>query len=473
MKKICSIPEVKVTNLKKSDWITAPDLITTLSNHTGYDYAKAIFELVDNSLAANATQINCNIYKNAQSETVFVLSDNGDGMSELDITKHFITLGNSANKLNKKSSSYFGIGGKTGIEFISNTNGEIEIITHKKDNKPYLLKWKQGSTPEYGEIENENINFGTTIIVKDSKLNADFTAGELIIYLGVFYYPTLSTRKDITLRVNNNLVKGIDPFYRNLLNDSFYHFETCRLNDKDVKITFIHFDETTPLKEEQANAFDKKIMTKSKKGHFLSSVKSSGLYFVYGGRYLTIGDNMNYLGKTVHSSFNGSRAEICIDKDMAETLHIAWNKTNLTTRLDKIDEAKELLDTLLRLFNLYAKEPIKLTPTRKEPKIIKETKDEIFKMSNKDFIFELTTINHDCDMPLLTFNFASYKGRKNGKKTGVFNVNPLSRKYPTTEGKVKELYNKFKLVLPILCEVCTNHRNETEIKNMIDKFFSF
>ena len=467
MAKFSMVNDFTVANLKKSEWTTAPALITTLSNHNGYDYRTAICELFDNGLAANANKIECFIYKNDEGKTVFMLTDNGDGMSESEIVNHFIKLGNSSNKENVKSSSFFGIGGKTGIEYLSKKGGDIQIITHKENNPSCILKWSQGSMPEYGTIDND-MPIGTTIIVNDSILDADVDAGELIPFLGLIYYPSLSTRKELVFRVNKNIVKPIDPLYRNILSDKHYHFDNAIVDNKNVNVTFIHFDNDMPLKETQINAYDKKVVGKTKKGHFLSSLKTSGMYFVYGGRYITIGGNTDLLGKVIHSSYNGSRAEVVLDKDMAELLCIGWNKTSMTKRLDKIEEASNLLETLLRLFNIYAKAVT--TKIKKEPKYIKNVMFEVNKMSTNEINYDLTVENRDTDMPMLTFNIEAYKGRKNGKKTGVFNINPLSRRYPQSDSKVKELYVKLNMVCPILCEVHKKYRDESVVKDIIEKF---
>ena len=174
------------------------------------------------------------------------------------------------------------------------------------------------------------------------------------------------------------------------------------------------------------------------------------------------------LGKVIHSSYNGSRAEVVLDKDMAELLCIGWNKTSMTKRLDKIEEASNLLETLLRLFNIYAKAVT--TKIKKEPKYIKNVMFEVNKMSTNEINYDLTVENRDTDMPMLTFNIEAYKGRKNGKKTGVFNINPLSRRYPQSDSKVKELYVKLNMVCPILCEVHKKYRDESVVKDIIEKF---
>src|SRR5271155_2104219 len=47
---------------------------------TGYEFKTAVADILDNSIAANATAINVLLVRDVENEVTFAVADNGDGM---------------------------------------------------------------------------------------------------------------------------------------------------------------------------------------------------------------------------------------------------------------------------------------------------------------------------------------------------------------------------------------------------------
>jgi hypothetical protein len=78
---------------------------------TGYDFKTAMADLVDNSIAANATSIKVRIQEDSFGKYSIFIADNGDGM-DLDGLKNAMRYGSAA-RLDKSSLGKFGMGLKT------------------------------------------------------------------------------------------------------------------------------------------------------------------------------------------------------------------------------------------------------------------------------------------------------------------------------------------------------------------------
>lgn len=449
-------------------FIFGKDFIKSLSENSDYSTRTAINELIDNALAANATEINCSIYEDELGKTVFKITDNGDGMSPIDFTTKFMVFGDSTNKNNEKASSYFGIGGKAGLIFLTKDSGSIEIITHKSENLTCNAILKKYSLPKICEYNDDAKPFGTTIIIKDCRLDADYDAGRLINTIGVDYYPMLSKRKDVVIRMNGNKVKPIDPLYRNALSEKHYIFEKAVIGGMECPITFVSFNNDI-LKKEHINEYDK-MLCRGKKGGALSTTATSGLYIVYGGRYIAFGGNIKLLGLEKHTSFNGNRVEIILTKEMASLLKVKWNKSGLSLTLKENEYAADLLRILIDLFRKHVKSQMKINDGLKN-KWFDNIKKNLKDCSVNEYHFDLN-VNEDelPDLPVLTYTVEYGKGKTNKKRNGVFSINVKSRKYPKNDSGVKKFIKEVSTEIPLLTHVACLVTEE-EMSTVIQKRF--
>ena len=455
-------------NYQEVSFSFGTDFIKSVSDNSDYTIRTAIDELIDNALAANATEINCSIYADEYGKTVFKITDNGDGMSPDDFKNKFLVFGDSSNKNSEKASSFFGIGGKTGTIFLSKAGGDIEIVTHKNGYPTCMVLWGKGSSPKL-RVEDNNQPFGTTIIIKDCILDVDNDAGKLINYIGVDYYPTLSKRNDVVIRMNGNKVKPIDPLYRNVLSEEHYKYAQVKIDGIECPITFVTFNDNK-LKKEQIHEYDKMFCKKT--SNALTTTATSGLYFVYGGRYIAFGGNIRLLGLENHTTYNGNRAEIILTKEMASLLKVKWNKSGLSLTLDKNNNTKDLLTVLKDLFKQNVKsktEKNKDTEKKKDSQQFNNMKKILKDCSGDGYLFNLN-VNEDShpDLPVLTYEVEYGNSKSNKKRKGLFSINTKSRKYPNNARGVNSFIKQLSIELPALTYIATK-LTEDEMSMVIQK----
>src|SRR3989338_10617867 len=126
--------------------------------YSGYDNNIAIADLIDNSLDANATNINIEINLDSKKEEHIVIIDDGSGMDE-ETLGQALRLGSITHRNVESDLGRFGMGMVTASISIAK---RIEVFTKQKD-KPMLTSimdldemaknnnfnvYREGSTPE-------------------------------------------------------------------------------------------------------------------------------------------------------------------------------------------------------------------------------------------------------------------------------------------------------------------------------------
>ena len=456
-----------LSDAKKLNWNVKNEFLTSISKHNNYSELSAILELFDNSVAENAKNVSINIGESEDGKVHFSIVDDGSGMSEEDICNNYLSLGESKNRVNSKVAGNFGMGGKTGVTYLAKPGTLIKMITHKMGHKPYLLVWSSEITPELSVIEDESISYGTTIFVEDSILPLKM-AGTLLCDMGVWLYPVLKDG-DVTLRVNSNKVKPQDQMYRNCLGEDNYYYGHTTI--KGVSVPYIFVNLRGKIKPNQLNEYDRRRSVGKSDG--VTSTATSGIYIVFGGRYIACGDNASFLlGRTAHTDFNGCRVELILDKSLAEIFQVSWNKTGISKSFARIPEASELHNNLLKLFRENATtNPSVKTKTGRIPKYITNASEKITAVESHTIKFELRGDSTTVDSPVLTFNVSLPTGKRK-KRVATFNVNPISRKFPKIDSKVKELYDGIGTHCSLLAKVYSTYEDETFIKDAIEEFLT-
>lgn len=100
---------------------------------TGYDFNAAIADIVDNSIAANATHVEVQLQVDFAGDVLVAIIDNGDGMDE-DGLVNAMKYG-SNKRLNAKSLGKFGLGLKTASTAFCK---RLSVISRNKTNDPAL-----------------------------------------------------------------------------------------------------------------------------------------------------------------------------------------------------------------------------------------------------------------------------------------------------------------------------------------------
>ena len=104
---------------------------------TGYNFNTAIADIVDNSIAANASKVDITINTTPDKEITLYIADNGDGMS-LDGLKNAMRYGSEERK-DPSSLGKFGLGLKTGSTAFCRCLSVISI--DKESSEPHKVQW--------------------------------------------------------------------------------------------------------------------------------------------------------------------------------------------------------------------------------------------------------------------------------------------------------------------------------------------
>lgn len=224
---------------------SAARLVESLRD-TGYTFPTAVADIVDNSVSANASDIEIILTMDPGNNPFLLIADNGDGMDE-DALEAAMTYG-SPLRPNPKSLGKFGMGLKTA----STSFCRKLTVLSCKDKNYNIRQWdldkiaKEDSwiliEPDINEYEEQkdfldkvtNNGNGTLIIWENidrlirsnsegtTQLQLDKIVVELYEHLSGVFYNFLSQSDDcskINIKINNKILEPWDPFCRWLNED--------------------------------------------------------------------------------------------------------------------------------------------------------------------------------------------------------------------------------------------------------------
>ena len=222
----------------------------------GYTFEIAVADVLDNSISANATEII--IHTVPKPKVFFCMLDNGDGMSEEELTEAMrLATRNPEESRDKKDLGRFGLGLKTA----SFSQCKKLTVLSKKDEKVSIKQWDLDYIATHNQwlLITPNISdFNDTPLVRE--LNS-LESGTLVIWEEIDRYKEKSfsnniekLRKHLSLvfhrflegsdsftklkiSINNSLLKPFDPFNAN--NDATFRksVEKIKIFDSTIKIT--------------------------------------------------------------------------------------------------------------------------------------------------------------------------------------------------------------------------------------------
>lgn len=242
----------------------SPSRLVDSLRDTGYTFPTAVADVVDNSIAANATEINIKLIREFDGSAVLLIADNGDGMDEKGV-KAAMKYGSPV-RSSSKSLGKFGMGLKTAstsqcrkLTLISKKGGEFNIrqwdLDVIKDTDKWLLL-----EPEIADYQ-EHIEFlddlvdegnGTLVIWEniDRLLRADAEGSgakqiekiteDLRKHLSGVYFNFLMKGNgypDVKISINDTPLDPYDPLCRWLNEDGNkrleVHKNTLQVINKD------------------------------------------------------------------------------------------------------------------------------------------------------------------------------------------------------------------------------------------------
>ncbi|MGN1277129.1 MAG: ATP-binding protein, partial [Floccifex sp.] len=103
---------------------------------TGYDFNMAISDIIDNSIAANATKIDVSFNLNPRDEINIYITDNGTGMNKAGL-RNAMKYGSKQRK-EKNSLGKFGLGLKTASTAFCR---KLSLVSRYDDNQVLKITW--------------------------------------------------------------------------------------------------------------------------------------------------------------------------------------------------------------------------------------------------------------------------------------------------------------------------------------------
>jgi hypothetical protein len=321
----------------------------------GYDFNTAVSDIIDNSITANAKNINIEFYI-TNDDAIFVIADDGHGMSEADLISNMCigcrdpAVDRCAGDLGR-----FGAGLKTAsfsqsrvLSVISKSeNSSVSAAVWDKDVvevQGWLLQVLEPSEID-GIIPKGIILSKSGTIVRwdniaviqellhspDKQLQIDKLCGALHSHIGLYFHRFLSGKDAIDIKINNRSVVAIDPFMRSIKGAEELASTSLRGDKGKVTITAYRLPFFTNMSRAQLDGY----------GGEAAIRQGQGLY-IYRERRLIIAGG--WMGMTKHSGLSGlARVQV----DIPATLDNEWSTDVKKSSLQIPPKVKEQIRRLI------------------------------------------------------------------------------------------------------------------------------
>lgn len=332
--------------------------------YSGYDNNIAISDLIDNSLDANATNVNVEINLDSKRESYIMIADDGVGMDE-ETLGQALRLGSVTHRNIESDLGRFGMGMVTASISIAK---RIEVFT-KQQGQPMLTSimdldemaknnnfnvYRESSTSE--EIEFAKLQgldeSGTVLVLRKcdklTKPGIIEFKDSLKKEIGETYRYFLRSGKKIM--VNGELVEIVDPMWTDGALVEEYKQKSEIFSDEryEIKIDGTDKKETFAVKIYVLPQFDRSIMKKLKVG-----IKNQGFYVLRNYRQISKSDDLNGLWEK-HNDLNRVRVEVIFSGTLDSAMGVNYTKHNvkpIQAIIDKFqNEIIPQIDTLRKRF---------------------------------------------------------------------------------------------------------------------------
>lgn len=358
------------------DLINEPDpsrLIYGLRD-TGYNVRTATADIIDNSIAANANQINIDIVLRTDGRKLVYFADNGDGMDARGV--HDAMRYGAQERENPESLGKFGLGLKTASSSICL---KFTIVSRKSKNQPLaklswdlehvanIRRWEMLQEPvtiDEREIFDEYCgDHGTLVIWEkcDRILSKDYEPGStreqsavkrlgdtLDKHLSLVYHRFLDTdderERNVEIFINGEAVSAWNPFYPKKSEQV--------LHENKQKLLVEMPDGSEHLAGIRAWILPHRSdMTKEEEQkHARISNKAQGFYVYREGRLIQDGSWMDVFGAPEpHTSL--LRIEFDFGHELDDAFRIDVKKSRILFHPDLEDGLRELLTPVYREAN--------------------------------------------------------------------------------------------------------------------------
>ncbi len=316
---------------------------------TGYDFNTAVADIIDNSIAAGAGQVNILLEMDPQGEVFVYVADNGCGMN-FDELKNAMKYG-SAERADKASLGKFGLGLKTAstafcrsLSVISRGN---DLVTRKVQwDLDYIAQTGQWNLrqPEISDDEKEYLEdtcgdgTGTLVVWEkiDRLLNTYKTKSAaqkalkkaeqaLLFHISMVYQRFLDQSDDrapnVSIKLNGTDVQPWDPFCLSEENTSVLYTDDLEIEMQgETNIPVLHINAVLiPRRDE--------FSTKEAGEAARVSNDMQGFYIYREQRLIHSGDWMGMFSREPHGTL--LRVELSFDHTLDNAFHVDIKKSRI------------------------------------------------------------------------------------------------------------------------------------------------
>lgn len=359
---------------------------------TGYDFNTAVADIIDNSIAANASKVNILLQMDPGGDVFVYIADNGCGM-DFDGLKNAMRYG-SAERDDKASLGKFGLGLKTASTAFCRC---LSVISVGEDITPRKVQWDLDYIANTGkwslkqpEITDDEMEYleetagegtGTLVVwekidrlLNDCKTKASAKKAlnraeqDLAFHISMVYQRFLdqndSRAQDVEIRLNGQLIKPWDPFCLTEENTSV-------LYEDDLEIE-MSGEEDIPVLTIRAVMIPRREEFSSKMAGDAARVSNDmqGFYIYRENRLIHSGDWMRMFSKEPHGTL--LRVELSFDHKLDEAFHVDIKKSRILLNEE--------------IYN-YIKDQVMPAPRR--------AADERYRRGTKKKVEEAATTAHD------------------------------------------------------------------------------
>ena len=339
-----------------------PERVINGLRDTGYDFNTAIADIVDNSIAAEATVIDIRVNVDPQNEVTVYISDNGTGM-DLAGLKNAMKYG-SDHRADPSSLGKFGLGLKTASTSFCR---KLSLISRGADNEIRKVQWDLDYVADNGwklkqlgvlddevDIFEKTANGGTgtlvvwekndRIFLKEYKQKSAAQSAlarmieKLNFHLSVVYQRFLDAKfedvPNVKILLNDQEILPWDPFCQSEEN-------TETLAVKKIKVTLPNGDESSFTLKAYAIPRTDTFSSKQAEKQARVSTNYMGFYIYRENRLIHYGDWLNMFVKDPHDSL------LRIDFSFDHTLDDAFN---VDIKKSKIQLNETIYDYIAKQF---------------------------------------------------------------------------------------------------------------------------
>ena len=342
-----------------------PERVVEGLRDTGYSFETSIADIVDNSIAANATKIDINVQMDPSGELTVFIADNGDGM-DFEGLQNAMKYG-SKRRDDPSSLGKFGLGLKTAstafcraLSVVSRSSVEdtVRKVQWDLDYVARINQWKlKIPTPTEDDIEvldaTADGKHGTLVIwEKIDRLLRTYTNNNignrknalkrviqsLKFHLSMVYQrfldPNDKRARDIAISLNGTPIEAWDPFCTKEPQTELLVGETA--GDVDVELP----DHTVASFSIRAYMLPRREDFSSPATRDMANVSNDlqGFYVYRENRLIHYGDWLNMFSKESHGSL--LRVEFSFDHALDDVFNVDIKKSRILLNTDIFDYIK-------------------------------------------------------------------------------------------------------------------------------------